>query len=370
MAGNSGFTTTIAGTGFVPGVRILIQGVARPTTFQTPTTVQVVVPAEDLAKGAILKVTALNPAPTVGPSNALDLPVLNPVPGITSIAPTSAEVRLEANAPPLPITVVGFGFQPDAKIMFDSVEIPTQFVNAGLLTGSIPRSSLQTGGVRRITVRNPPPTVAQSEALPLFVSNLPPILSSIDTGPLTFDPARATTENEYVAPIILHGSNFASNSIYELSDPCHSGGFGPIGATLVSAHQAILPVTIACAATYDVRVRTPQPGGGISEVLSFTVASASQSGTPVISSLSPSAVPVGSASFTLTIFGTNFESGATVSFGSSILYPTANTGTSISVTVPAYLVTQTGAIPVVVTNPSPTGSSNRVLFYSANFFFN
>jgi hypothetical protein len=371
MAGNSGFTMTIAGTGFLPGVRVLIQGVARPTTFQTPTTLQVVVPAEDLGKGAILKVTALNPAPTVGPSNALDLPVLNPVPGITSIAPTSAEVRLEANAPPLPITVAGFGFQPDAKILVDNVEIPTQFVNAGLLTGSIPRSSLQTGGVRQITVRNPPPTVSQSEALPLFVSNLRPILSSIDSGPLTFDPSRPSSENKYVAPIILHGSNFASNSIYEVSDPCNSGSasFVSIGATVVSAHEAILPVTIGCAAAYDVRVRTPQPGGGISEVLTFIVASSSQPGTPVISSLSPSAVPVGSASFTLTILGANFESGAVVSFGSAILYPTANTGTSISVTVPAYLVTQTGPIPVVVTNPSPTGSSNRVLFYSANFFF-
>ena len=311
-----------------------------------------------------MKVTALNPAPTVGPSNALDLPVLNPAPGITSISPISVEVRLEVNAPALPITVAGFGFQTDAKILIESVEIPTQFVNAGLLAGFIPPSSLQTGGARRITVRNPPPAVAQSEALPLLVINLTPILSSLDAGPLTFDPDRATAENQYVAPIVLHGSNFGSNSIYEVSDPCASAelSFGAIGASVVSAHQAILPVTIGCAATYSVRVRTPQPGGGISQMLTFTVASSTAPGTPVINSLSPSAVPAGSASFALTISGANFESGVVISLGSSILFPTSNTGSSIRVTVPAYLITQPGPIPVVVTNPSPTGSSNRVLF--------
>ncbi|PYS33893.1 MAG: hypothetical protein DMG14_30780, partial [Acidobacteria bacterium] len=69
LAGNAGFTTTVAGSGFLPGATVLVQGVARPTTLLTPSTVQVTIPGEDLANGGFLKISAINPSPTIGPSN-------------------------------------------------------------------------------------------------------------------------------------------------------------------------------------------------------------------------------------------------------------------------------------------------------------
>src|SRR5262249_4492752 len=65
VAGNPGFTTTVAGTGFLPGVSVRVNGVARPTTVQTPTTLQVTISPEDLAIGQFLKITATNPSPTI-----------------------------------------------------------------------------------------------------------------------------------------------------------------------------------------------------------------------------------------------------------------------------------------------------------------
>src|SRR5437773_4064405 len=85
IAGNAGFTTTVTGTDFLPGVSVLINGVPRPTILLTPTTIQVTIPPEDLAIGGLVKVTAMNPSPTVA-SNALDLPVMNPVPVVLSIS--------------------------------------------------------------------------------------------------------------------------------------------------------------------------------------------------------------------------------------------------------------------------------------------
>src|SRR6185503_11279419 len=53
VAGNAGFTATVIGTGFTSGATVLIQGVSRPTTFVSSTTVQVRIPPEDLANGQL-----------------------------------------------------------------------------------------------------------------------------------------------------------------------------------------------------------------------------------------------------------------------------------------------------------------------------
>jgi len=397
LAGNPGFITTITGTGFAPGVTAMVQGVSRPTTYLNSTTVQVIVPPEDLATGKFLKVTAINPQPTIGPSNALDLAVLNPTPGLLALSPSSAEVRLEANAPSIQITVTGFGFKDGAKIRVGSFEIPTTYVRATTLIGQIPQNAMQIGGAFSVVVSNPQPAVATSEALPFLLINLPPALNSIDPGVLFFDSSRP--EEIFTAPVVMRGSNFGPNSTFELTAPCvppddsgssggipgsaggsgsgsggstGSGGSGSgsgsgsggstVSSSLVNSHEAILFATIACTGTYQVRVRTPQPGGGISQTLAFTVSDYSAPSSPVISSLSPNTAPARSASFTLTITGANFQNGAVVSFGSAVLFPSSIQSSSITVTVPSYLLTIPDVVPVVVTNPSTAGSSNRVLF--------
>jgi hypothetical protein len=361
IAGNPGFSTTVTGTGFLPGAVITINGTPRPTVLINAATATVNIPPEDLATGAFLKVAALNPAPTVGPSNALNLPVLNPTPGVTAISPGTTEVKLEANAPPLALNVVGFGFKPGATIVLGQSEIPTTYGNSSALLGLVPATALQAGGVFSISVKNPDPAVAQSESLPLTVNNLQPVVTSIYSGPLTFDTNRA--QETYVAPITLNGSNFGPNSIVELNAPCAGGGtFGSSGAQYISSHQVIATVTIACPGDYLLRVRTPQPGGGVSDIFNFSVAESNAQAAPAISSLSPGNVRSGSGTFTLTITGGTFQSGAVVSFGSAVLFPTSVSSTQVTVTVPGYLITLAGSIPVSVTNPGTSGGSNRVLF--------
>jgi len=378
LAGNAGFTATVTGTGFLTGVTMLVSGVPRPTTVVSATQVDVKIAPEDLATGRVLKITAMNPAPTVGASNSLDLSVLNPAPGLLSSDPSSAEVRLEPNAPPITLTVTGFGFKEGAVIKVGSFEIPTKFIRATMLTGDIPQKALTVGGAFPVVVVNPAPSVGTSESLPFLLINLPPVLNSIDPGVLFFDSTRPA-EN-FTAPVIMRGSNFGPNSVFELHPPCTPpaapsdgttgtpttpttpSGPSPASATLVNSHEAILLAPIACAGQYEVRVRTPQPGGGISQVFTFQVAEFSPAVSPTLLSLSPSSVPARSASFTLTINGSNFQTGAVVSFGSAVLFPTRVTSGSIQVTVPSYLIATPDVIPVVVTNPSSGGSSNRLLF--------
>jgi hypothetical protein len=382
LAGNGGFTTTIVGSGFLPGVTVRVQDVARQTILLTSTSVQVTIPAEDLASGGFLKVTAMNPAPTIGASNALDLAVLNPVPGVLSISPNKSEVRLEPNVPALSLTVAGFAFKQGAKIRLGATEVPTTFVSSTTLKGQIPQKAMEAGGAFPVTVVNPAPALGVSESLPFLLMNLPPVLNSINAGMLFYDPLRPA--ESFRAPIIMQGSNFGPNSIFEINPPCIAAAdtseteestetseegqtqtpSAPVAvsATLVNSHQAILTATIACAGVYEVRVRTPQPGGGISQPLSFVVNEYAQPETPVITSLSPSSVPAGSSAVTLTINGSSFQTGTVVSFGNAVLFPVLVTPTRIVVTIPTYLLARPDVMPVVVTSPTSGGSSNRLLF--------
>jgi hypothetical protein len=361
IAGNAGFTLKVTAASFMPGVSVSVGGIPHAATVVDGTTLQVALTQQDLAVGGNLKIEAFNPAPTIGPSNSLTLSVLNPMPGLISIFPTTAEARLEVNALPLSLTVNGFGFRADAQVVLGTTAVPTQFVSSSQLTAQIPAILLRTGGALQISVKNPDPSISTSEALPLFVNNLPPVLTSIDAGALRFDPSRPA--ETYTAPVVVHGSNFGPTTFFDFFFPCESA-FVPLSGTTVSPQQVIFPVPIKCAGTFLVRAKTPQPGGGTSNVLSFDVLSASTVSAPVITSLSPASVSANSPTFTMTITGSGFETGAFVSFGSAVLIPSTVTATSITVIVPGFLLRDGGPIPVLITNPSSTGSSNRLLFNS------
>ena len=59
---------------------------------------------------------------------------------------------------------------------------------------------------------------------------------------------------------------------------------------------------------------------------------------PTITSISPSTVAAGSAAFTLTVRGTNYNAASGVSVGGTTLAPSTETATLLQVTVPAALV--------------------------------
>jgi hypothetical protein len=501
IAGNPGVTTTINGTGFIQGQGLTVQigilsgGVianlatltqGAGVTYKSATSIQVTIPAQYLAVGRVLKVTATNPPPTIGPSNALDLPVFNPVPVITSISPDHGTVQSEPNSPGITTFVVnGFGFKPGATINFGGTVLQATFNSSISLTSAIPQQQLQVGAAVPVFVVNPDPSVGPSGSVPFSLLNLVPLLTSVEpvNGPLSFDNSRA---NEgYAATLLARGSNFEIGvSVFETISLCGavaiapnsttlqtaqqqqfiayldgalapagsitwavnqvvggtsatgtisanglytapftvpnpptvivtafktadmtkfananvtisatppngtaSSGGASVGVTIISSHEAVLTTSITCAGTYQVDVRNPQPGGGVSPLapplgteapVQYTVVPYSQAQLPKITSFAPSSITPAtdpSGSFPLTITGTNFEASpkmATVSFGNTVLFPTSVTSTSINVNVPNYLISEAGFVPVVVTNPdaptcvSPglcgTGSSNRVLF--------
>jgi hypothetical protein len=473
---NPGLTTTITGSGFMQGVSVQIGVSTNGTitnlgsiapgngvTFNSATSIQVTIPSQFLAVGAFLKVTATNPPPSAGSSNALDLIVLNPAAVVTSITPQNANVELEVNAPALPLTATGFFFKPGATMTVGGTTIPldpTKPQTANSISGLIPPSLIQVGGTTPVTVVNPNPAAGPAIAVPLNLQNLPPVLytAAPTNGPLTFDSTRS--DSTYNAAIALSGANFSTASVFELVNQCapiaisptsttvpvfaqqqfsaylngvaanpsqvtwsvtssappgtgsvgqidsnglytapavvptpavvlvqvtskadptkfavatvtiiqtpqgSSAGAGALQVNLINSHSAVVTVVISCAGNYLIDVRNPQPGGGLSQKVTFTVNPYQQPATPVISSFDPPTAPGLNTSFTLTITGTGFETSpnmAYVSFGSTILFPTSVTSQTVVVNVPGYLITDHGYLPLAVVNPDG-GSSPVVSF--------
>jgi ABC-type dipeptide/oligopeptide/nickel transport system permease subunit len=82
------------------------------------------------------------------------------------------------------------------------------------------------------------------------------------------------------------------------------------------------------------------------------------SATPQVKSISPTAVPAGAASLTLTITGSGFESDSTVQVGGVAVQATFISSSEITATVPASALNSGGQFTVVVSNGALSSSGN------------
>ena len=112
-----------------------------------------------------------------------------------------------------------------------------------------------------------------------------------------------------------------------------------------------------------VTVVTPQPGGGTSQALTFTIV-AGPSPIPQITSLSPSGVFTGSGQFTLTVKGNNFVPQSGVNVNNSARATSYVSATTLQATIVASDVANGGTLQVVVTNPPPGGGTSNTISLS------
>ncbi len=107
------------------------------------------------------------------------------------------------------------------------------------------------------------------------------------------------------------------------------------------------PVTISQSSTLSaIAIVTGYTSSSIATA-AYTIQAASA--VPTISSLSPTSATVGGAAFTLTVNGTNFDSGSTVKWGSTALTTTYVSATKLTAAVPASLIATAGSVVVSVT---------------------
>ncbi len=185
IAGGPSFTLTLSGEGFMSTSQIFWNGscvtTAPPSTtcaadtFNVNTTqLSVTVPAAYIAKTGIPQITVVNPFPG-GPSIVAATFTItaanNPVPTITSLAPSNTPV---GTLPPgAAINVNGTNFIATSTVVFNGNPRVTHFVSATQLTATVVASDVVTAGGINVQVSNPQPGGGVSTGATFTVGPVP-----------------------------------------------------------------------------------------------------------------------------------------------------------------------------------------------------
>lgn len=346
---NSGaFTLTVNGSNFVAGSEVRWNGVARTTTVVSSTQLTASILAADLATAGSVNVTVNNPTPGGGASNAVAFTITapNPLPQLTSLSPASA---VQGGAA-FTLTINGTGFVSGAIVRWDGQNRTTNFVSSTQLTAQILAGDIAGVGTAAVTVSNPTPGGGISSSLSFSITspgNPVPTITAISPTTVVAGSAGFT--------LTVTGTGFISTSKVNLNGTERTTTY--VGPTQLTA--AISAADIATAATLQVTVTTPTPGGGTSTALPLAV-TGGVSG-PVLTLLNPDRVIAGVADFTLTINGTGFVSGAVARINGNNRTTTFVSATQITAAIPASDVATAGTIAVTVINPGSQVSNSLSL---------
>ena len=375
-AGGAAFTLTVNGSNFVGTSQVRWNGAARTTTFVNAGQVTAAIPASDIVTPGSAQVTVVNPTsdwtfcaaeggvcaftgteevrygangsyfyktltggtactnsvfgdPIAGTakhcalrmtaaSNVLTFTIsaaANPVPALTSLAPTSTP----AGGAAFTLTVNGSNFVGTSQVRWNGAGRTTTFVNAGQVTAAIPASDIVTPGSAPVTVVTPTSdwTICAAEG-----------------GVCAFT---GTEEVRYGA----NGSYFYKSLTGGTA--CTNSVFGdPIVGT---AKHCALRMTAA------------------SNVLSFTI-SAPANPVPALTSLAPTSRPAGGAAFTLTVNGSNFVGTSQVRWNGAARTTTFVNAGQVTAAIPASDIVTQGSAQVTVVNPAPGGGTSNALTFT------
>jgi hypothetical protein len=313
-----GTVVTITGTNFVAGATVTFGGTqATNVTVVLGTQITATTPAG--SAGAIA-VTVTNPGGQNG-SLSNGFTYIAP-PAITNVSPNNGPA-----AGGTPVTITGTNFAPGATLTFGTAAATNVVVaSATQITATTPAG---TAGAVTVKVTNPS---GLSGSLTNGFTYGPPTVSSIspNNGPIAGGTAVTITGTRFIAgATVTFGTTAATNVVV-------------VSATQITATT---PAETAGAVTVTVTDAGGQSG---SLTNGFTY------GAPTVSSVSPNTGSTAGGT-AVTITGTNFASGATVTFGgtaaTSVVVVSA---TKITATTPAGV---TGAITVTVTNPGGQSGS-------------
>jgi Calx-beta domain-containing protein/IPT/TIG domain-containing protein/uncharacterized protein DUF4214 len=344
--GDAGFTLTLDGSGFVNESVVRFNGSQRPTTFVNGGQLTAQITAADLQVAGVFLVTASNPGPGGGSSNAFNFTVNNPVPTLSTILPTNKVAGDGA----FTLTVNGTNYNSGSIVRFNGSDRLTTFVNSTQLNVQIPAADVASAGTFSITVSNPAPGGGASGLKTLTVENPPVTVFNISpTGKTAGDTSFTLTVN---------GNNFNSSSIIRFN-----GSDRP--TTLVNARQltAQIPTAdLAHAGIFPIIAFNPAPGGGSSDAFNFTVSNPA----PTLSSISKNTATAGDTAFTLTVNGSGFVNGSVVKFNGAARPTTFVNGSQLTAQITASDLQVAGVFAITAASPAPGGGSSSALNFTVN----
>jgi hypothetical protein len=314
-----GTAVTITGTNFVVGATVTFGAVA----------------ATNVVVASATSITATTPAGAVG---AVDVVVKNPnlltgtLPGgftyavpptVTSVAPASGSTIGGTS-----ITITGTGFQAGATVTFGGTAATNVIVvSATSITATTPA---HIAGAVSVLVTNF--SGLSNPANSAFAYIAPPIVTSIA-------PSSGSTAGGDV--VTITGTGFQTTGTTAVS----VGGIAATGVVVQNA--TTMKATTPAHAVGAVNLVVTNPDGqAVTVTGGFTYAVVQ----PTVTAVSPNNGPMAGGT-SVTITGTNFATGATVTFGGNAATATVVNSSTIAATTP--LAATAGPADVVVTNPGP-----------------
>ncbi len=279
-----------------------------------------------------------------GTSSALNFTVLNGLPKLTALAPSTTSASLTTWI----LTLTGENFATTSRVNYNGTLVAVgnvDFISPTELRATLPAPPIAST-THTLRVENPPiggQGGGTSATLSLTIEFPRPQITSLS------DYSTGATVNDWT--MLIRGQLFAPLATVTLN-----------GATLTSTVvnsttiRAIIPAAqTRDAAVYTLAVNNPTPGGG-SSTASFAITNPA----PSLLSVSPTSVLAG-ADVILTLTGTNFATTASVILDGTVIQPTTLLPMSVSgttlltVNIPGWLISTRSTYTVRVSNPAPGG---------------
>ena len=269
-------------------------------------------------------------------------------PVLTALNPSMAL----AGSDDLTLTVNGANFISGATVRWNGSDRQTTFISGTQLTATILSTDLVAAGAATITVFNPAPGGGDSNGLSFTINavNPAPVLSEII-------PA-SVTANSGAFTLTVTGRSFVIDSVVRWNGQ-------PLVTTFINDQELTAQVTdsdIAAAGTAALTVFNSAPGGGESASQTMTINAVNP--VPVMSGLTPSAIPAGGSTFTLTVTGTGFVKNSVIRWNGANRRTTFVSDKKLTTSIPASLVAAPGDASVVVFSSLPGGGTSDALSFS------
>jgi hypothetical protein len=279
-AGQPPFTLTVTGSNLTPASVIEWNGEPLISIFQTQNTMTAQISPGLIQNPGTVQVTVFTPQPGGGIAQpALDFvinPTTSPIPTISYINPSSV---LAGGNPPQ-IYVYGQNFESLTTLAVNGFNISTSVINSTTLTATLSTSNVAASGTLQIIVSNPPPGGGSSNPVTLSVTNPVPSITSVT--PTSIPAATTATPTT----LTVAGKSFVPNSTITINGVARLTSFAgsaSLSANLTSADISVGGINL-------VEVVNPAPGGGTSNMLSYSVNPTTSVGLPVLVDLGPNGI--------------------------------------------------------------------------------
>jgi outer membrane protein assembly factor BamB len=265
LATSAGFTLRATGLNFVAGSELVWNGQPLQTTFISRNELRAPIDPAAVDAASFVFVWVRNPAPDGATSGRALFTVLNRVPRVAALNPSSAIT----GSADLVLEVSGADFVPESQVAWNGKLRPTTFVSTGLLRTTVSASDLLASAEIAVAVVNPPPGGGFSTGLKFPISNPAPSIVS-------FGPQSAVAGGSGFT-LTVTGAGFRPSSVVQWN-----GAARPTSGTSDGVlHAQISSGDIAAEGTAVISVFNPPLGGGTAHAdVSFAVAAVSGPNNP------------------------------------------------------------------------------------------